>query len=128
MNIFITIFEMSRDTKLTPTEWTNKKWFKWLKYPWTFIISQILQQQKSDVAQACLTLCNPMDYNPPGSSSIHEIFKARILEWIAIFFSRGSSWPRDRTQVSHNKKNQVNLKETLLTTQSHAIQQQLKFI
>ena len=38
-------------------------------------------------------------YPPPGSS-VHEILQARILEWIAIFFSRGSSWSRDRTQVS----------------------------
>ena len=40
--------------------------------------------------QSCLTLCNPMDYNPPGSS-VHGILPARILEWVAIFFSRGSS-------------------------------------
>ena len=41
-----------------------------------------------------------MDYNPPGSS-VHEILQARIVEWIAIPFSRGSSQPRDQTQVSH---------------------------
>ena len=40
------------------------------------------------VAQSCLTLCNPMDCSPPGSS-VHEIFQARILEWVAISFSRG---------------------------------------
>ena len=51
------------------------------------------------VAQFCLTLCDPMDCSPPGSS-VHEIFQARILEWVAISFSRGSSQPRDRTQVS----------------------------
>ena len=42
----------------------------------------------------------PMDCSPP-SSSVHGILQARILEWVAISFSRGSSWPRDRTQVSH---------------------------
>ena len=47
----------------------------------------------------CLTLYDPMDYNPPGSS-VHGIFQPRILEWVAISFSRGSSWPRDRTRVS----------------------------
>ena len=47
----------------------------------------------------CPTLCDPMDCNPPGSS-VHEIFQARIPEWVAISFSRGSSQPRDRTQVS----------------------------
>ena len=44
-------------------------------------------------------LCNPMDCSPPGSS-VHEIYKARILEWIAIPFSRGSSQPGDRSHVS----------------------------
>ena len=40
----------------------------------------------------CLTLCNPMDCSPPGSS-VHGIFQVRILKWVAISFSRGSSWP-----------------------------------
>ena len=51
------------------------------------------------ITQSCLTLCNPMDCNPPGSF-VHEIFQTRILKWIAIPFSRGSSWPRDQTLVS----------------------------
>ena len=53
----------------------------------------------SEVAQLCLTLCDPMDCSLPGSS-VHEIFQARVLEWVAISSSRGSSQPRDRTQVS----------------------------
>ena len=53
----------------------------------------------SEVAQSCLTLCNPMDCSLPGFS-VYGIFQARVLEWVAISFSRGSSWPRDRTQVS----------------------------
>ena len=48
---------------------------------------------------SCLTLCDRMDSNPPGSS-VHGILQARILEWVAFPFSRGSSPPRDRTQVS----------------------------
>ena len=51
------------------------------------------------VTQPCLTLCDPMDYSLPGSS-VHRILQARILEWVAIHFSRGSSRPRDQTQVS----------------------------
>ena len=47
----------------------------------------------------CLTLFDPVDCSPAGSS-VHGIFWARILEWAAISFSRGSSWPRDQTQVS----------------------------
>ena len=46
--------------------------------------------------QSCPTLCNPIDYNLEGSSA-HGILQARILEWVAIPFSRGSSQPRDRT-------------------------------
>ena len=49
--------------------------------------------------QLCPALCYPMDYSSPGSS-VHGIFLARILEWVAISSSRGSSQPRDRTQVS----------------------------
>ena len=51
-------------------------------------------------ARSCLTLCYPMDYSQPGFSD-HGILQARILEWVAILFSRGSSQPRDRTQVSY---------------------------
>ena len=53
----------------------------------------------SEVAQSCPTLCSPVDFSPPASS-VHGILQARILEWVAISFSRGSSRPRDRTQVS----------------------------
>ena len=58
-----------------------------------------LPSYPSEVAQSCPTPCNPMDCSLPGSS-IHGIFQARILEWVAISFSRGSSQPRDRSQVS----------------------------
>ena len=50
------------------------------------------------VAQLCLTLCDSK--GSPGSS-VHGILQARILEWIASPFSRGSSWLKDQTQVSH---------------------------
>ena len=50
---------------------------------------------KVKVAQSCLTLYNPMDY------TIHGILQAIILEWVAFPFSRGSSQPKDRTQISH---------------------------
>ena len=52
------------------------------------------------VAQSCPTLCNLMDCSPPGSS-VHGILQARILEWVAIPSSRGSSQFRDQIQVSH---------------------------
>ena len=50
------------------------------------------------VAQSCLTLCNSMDCSPPGSS-VHGILQARILEQVAISFSRGSSRHRDQTHI-----------------------------
>ena len=49
---------------------------------------------KMKVFQLCLTLCDPMDH------TVHGIFQARILEWVAFPFSRGSPQPRDQTQVS----------------------------
>ena len=59
----------------------------------------LLGRKESEVTQLCMTLCDPMDCSLPGSS-IHGIFQARILEWVAISFSRRSSWPRDWTRVS----------------------------
>ena len=49
--------------------------------------------------QSCLILGDPMDCSPPGSS-VHGILQARILEWVAISYSRGSSQPRDGTRVT----------------------------
>ena len=51
------------------------------------------------VALLCPTLCNPVDCSPPGAS-VHGILQARVLEWVAIAFSTGSSPPRDGTRVS----------------------------
>ena len=51
------------------------------------------------VTQLCPTLSNPMDCSPRGSS-VHEILQARILEWVTMPSSKGSSRPRDQTQVS----------------------------
>ena len=58
------------------------------------------QKKESEVAQLHLTLCDPVDCSPPGFS-VHGILQARILEWVATSFFRGSSQPRDWTQVSH---------------------------
>ena len=57
-------------------------------------------KRESEVAQLCPTLCDPMDCSLPGFS-VHGILQARILEGVTISFSRGSSWPRNRTWVSH---------------------------
>ena len=65
-------------------------------------------ESESEVAQSYPTLCDPVDCSPPGSS-IHGILQARILEWVAISFSMGSSWPRDWTQVSRIAGRRFNL-------------------
>ena len=57
--------------------------------------AQYKLEVKVKVAQLCPTLCDPMDY------TVHGIFQDKILEWVAFPFSRGSSQPRDQTQVSH---------------------------
>ena len=71
--------------------WLRSKENRWkIKWrPWLLL----------EVAQSCLTLCNPMDCSLPGFS-IHGIFQARVLEWVATPFSWGSSQPRDQTRVS----------------------------
>ena len=68
----------------------------------TLHIIQLSQSSLSTCAKlflSCLTLYDPLVYNPPGSS-VHGILQARILEQVAISFSRGSSWPRDQTSIS----------------------------
>ena len=69
---------------------------------WVASLTQRTCESETEVAQSYLALCNPMDfiaYQAPLSA--HGILKVRVLEWVAISFSGGSSRPRDRTQVSH---------------------------
>ena len=65
----------------------------------TFFRGLGLAWQRQGLAQPCLTLWNPRDYSLPGSS-VHGISQERILEWVAISYSRGPSWPRGQTRVS----------------------------
>ena len=65
--------------------------FDFINYPKA---SDCVKWSEVKVAQSCLTLCDRMDY------TVHGILQARILEWVAFLFSRGSSQPRDQTQVS----------------------------
>ena len=53
---------------------------------------------RAKLLQLCLTLCHPVDYSPRGFS-VHGILQARILEWVAMPSSRGSSWPRGQTCI-----------------------------
>ena len=82
---------------LNPVCTSGSSWFTYCwSLAWRILRITLLA---CEVAQSCPTLCDPMDCSLPGSS-VHVIFQARILEWFAIYFSRGSSWPRDRSQVS----------------------------
>ena len=65
----------------------------------TVFVSLVRKWSLSEVAQSCPTLCDTMDCSPSGFS-IHGIFQARVLEWVSISFSSGSSWPRDQTRIS----------------------------
>ena len=60
---------------------------------------KISLKTETEVAQSCLTLCDPTDYSLPGSS-VHGILQARILEWVAMPSSRESSQHRDLTHIS----------------------------
>ena len=98
----------SPEPDLLPTWWWTSasrtrsspeplEWEHWLQDPrlpenWPSV-------QFSSVAQSCPTLCDPMDCSLPGSS-VHGILQARVLEWVAISFSRGSSRSTDQTRVS----------------------------
>ena len=91
--------------------WIASHWF-WLSMEWGLGVFKFVDDsnaqwkfdawcvyEEREVTQLCLTLCDPMGYSLPGSS-IHGIVQARVLEWVAISFSRESSRPRDWTQVS----------------------------
>ena len=60
----------------------------------------VTTESENEVPHSHPTLCDPMDHSLPGSS-VHGIFQARILEWVSVSFSRGSSRPRDQTRLSH---------------------------
>ena len=72
------------------------------------MLKSLVLESESEVAQSCPTLCNLVDCSPPGSS-VHGILQARILEWVAISFTRGSSGPRDQTQDSRSAGRFFNL-------------------
>ena len=68
---------------LTEAEDTKKRWQEYTE-----------SESESEVAQSCPTLCVPMDCSPPGSS-VHGILQARILEWVAISFSKKNCTKKD---------------------------------
>ena len=73
-------------------------WRRLLRVPWAArrLNQSVLKEGEGEVAQSCPNLCDPVDCSLPDSS-VQGILEARILEWVAISFSRRASWPRDRT-------------------------------
>ena len=88
---------LSHETVIAPEAKTQRSQEKDTRLLVMTPIDQV--EVKVLVTQSCLTLCDPMDCSPPGSS-VYGILQARILEWVAILFSRVSSQPRDQNQVS----------------------------
>ena len=80
----------------------QKRMETWREILFTRLEKELKESYKDAVlclaAQSCPTLCDPMDYSPPGSS-VHGILQARILEWVAISYSRGSSQTQRLNQV-----------------------------
>ena len=84
-------------------EWDTTEWLHFhFHRPRSGIVglySKLKKKKKSVHAQSCPTLCHPLYYSLPGSS-VHGIVQAKILKRVAISYSGGSSWPRDRTNIS----------------------------
>ena len=81
-------------------DWGRNHWLLWptsQSYTPSLLFTKFIERE---VTQSYPTLCDPMDCSLQGSS-VRGIFQARVLAWVAISFYRGSSWPRDQTQVSH---------------------------
>ena len=111
-------------SRLVITFLPRSKHLSWLQSPSAVILeppkikSLTVEVQWSEVTQSCPNLCDHMDCSPPGSS-VHGILQARMLEWVAISVSRGSSRPRDWTQVSRIAGRRFNLWATILLLFNH---------
>ena len=79
--------------------WSSSLWHSRYFVIWFHSALAALSMYACSAAQSSLTLCNPEDWSPPDFS-VHGISQTRILEWVALSFSRGSSQPRDWTLVS----------------------------
>ena len=99
VQLFVTPWTASPQTLLS-MEFPKQEYWSGLPFPSPGALPDPGSEPvHAQLLQSCLTLCDPKDCSLPGSS-VHEILQARILEWVAIPFFRGSTWPRDRTWVS----------------------------
>ena len=107
------LWVVMRDLQCLNVWWAPFTCFYTLIHSWWTSPSEWFKESESEseVAQSCPTLCDLMGCSLPGSS-LHGILQARVLEWVAISFSRGSSRPRDQTRVSRILSIHFNLSAT----------------
>ena len=95
---------MDREAWRVVVHGVEKSWTwlsDWTELNWIILTTNVLKLSLHVLSRSVMSnSCDPMYYSLPGSS-VHGISQARILEWIAISFSRGSSQPRDQTHVSY---------------------------
>ena len=105
VKVLHSIYQQIWNTQQWPRDWKRSVFIpipkkgnakECLKYCTIALIPHASKVKWHKVTQSCLTLCDPMDYSLPGFS-IHGIFQAKVPEWVAISFSRGSSQPRNWT-------------------------------
>ena len=105
-------------------------WGKNIKSHKTLLISELKTSLWAKSLQSCLTLYDPVDCIPPGSS-VSGILQARIQPWAAMPFSRGSSPPREQTSLTHKKrlnKTKPNKSRMAVTLQNIHIRCRMRFI
>ena len=103
VRLLVTLWSLAHQAPLSMGFSKEEYWSGW---PFSFLDlpdpgikpATVSLVQFSSVTQSCPTLCDPMDCSPPGSS-VHGILQGRILEWVAMPFSKGSSWHRGRACV-----------------------------
>ena len=107
VQFFIQKIDRMSDIQAQASDVSRSRWFiSWRRtrilknQAWTKSLPVHASCMHAKLLQSCLTLCDPIDCSPPGSS-VHGISQARTLEWISFPFSKGSSPPRDQTQVSY---------------------------
>ena len=106
-NVAVGINLRKRTEKTEYLPWIGCPWWGWKrrvkKLPWNSTLKTKIMASSPSVKSesvSCSVTSDSLDCGSPGSS-VHGILQARILEWVAILFSRGSSQPRDQTWVSH---------------------------
>ena len=84
------VFATDAEGLVGKLKYRHKQWKSMFQQRPRWPLTRKVKQSESEIVQSCLTLCDPMNCSLPGSS-VHGIFQGRVLEWVAISFSKGSS-------------------------------------